>query len=176
MDARLTNLVPVIVTNKYVWWFQISAMVEIYLSDNVAEIFLSVPLSDVKRLAIRPFKWLRFVMFCICGARGDLSATPDGPPVNYDTDIASFADATYYYKARGERFSHSRCLYNSIFRGIHLCGPQLFKRANDFYWAPSTPPPPPRFQNGRHATRWGALRHHSNGLRCLRCDPLDSPD
>jgi len=38
--------------------------------------FLSIPLSEVERLSIRPLKWLQFVAFTICGARGDLSLTP----------------------------------------------------------------------------------------------------
>ncbi|KAI9566897.1 hypothetical protein HD554DRAFT_2329523 [Boletus coccyginus] len=79
-------------------------MVDIYL--NLPEVlqdpFLSIPNSDVRRLSKRPFKWLRFVMFSICGARGDLSATPDGPPVDYDSesDKTSFFDA-YYYNPSG---------------------------------------------------------------------------
>lgn len=62
--------------------------------------FLSIPLSDVQRLSIHPFKWLRFVMFSICGAVGDLSATPDGPPVNYDS--ISLADIIYFYTPSGD--------------------------------------------------------------------------
>ena len=54
--------------------------------------FVSIPLRDIKRLAIRPFKWLRFAMFCICGAKGQLSATPDGPLVDYDAGITSLTD------------------------------------------------------------------------------------
>jgi len=75
-------------------------MVDIHL--NIPESrdpFISIPNSDVRRLSKRPFKWLRFVMFCICGARGDLSATPDGPPVDYDS--TSFSDV-YYYNPSGK--------------------------------------------------------------------------
>jgi hypothetical protein len=73
-------------------------MVEIYLITDEAEVpvrFLSVTMSDVRRLAIRPFK---------CG---DQCATLDGPLVDYDTDIASFADATYY-DPYGKRFLRLR--------------------------------------------------------------------
>ncbi|KAH8994516.1 hypothetical protein EDB92DRAFT_1943830 [Lactarius akahatsu] len=77
-------------------------MVEIYLSVHESQFsFLSIPLADVQRLAIRPFKWLRYVMYCICGARGDLYATLDGPPVDYDS-TALANDAMYYYKPSGE--------------------------------------------------------------------------
>ncbi|KAI0251428.1 hypothetical protein BJV78DRAFT_1211494, partial [Lactifluus subvellereus] len=55
--------------------------------------FLSISNNDVQRLSIHPFRWLRYVMFSICGARGDLSATPaDSPPVDYDSDSTSLAD------------------------------------------------------------------------------------
>src|SRR6266702_890064 len=64
----------------------IIVMVEIYLNVYGSQIsFLSIPHSDVQMLSVRPFKWLRFVMFSICGARGDLSAIPDGPPVDYES-------------------------------------------------------------------------------------------
>ncbi|KAH9036197.1 hypothetical protein EDB85DRAFT_2288402 [Lactarius pseudohatsudake] len=77
-------------------------MVEIYLSVHESQVsFLSIPLADVQRLAIRPFKWLRYVMYSICGARGDLYATLDGPPVDYDS-TALADDAMYYYKPSGE--------------------------------------------------------------------------
>ncbi len=76
-------------------------MVNIYLNVDGSQVsFLSIPHSDVQRLSIRPFRWLRFVMFSICGARGDLSATPDGPPVDYDS--TSLAGVTYYYKPCGK--------------------------------------------------------------------------
>ncbi len=77
-------------------------MVEIYLNVHESQVpFLSIPLSDVQRLSIRPFKWLRFVMFSICGARGDLYATLDGPPVDYDgTALAD--NIIYFYKPSGK--------------------------------------------------------------------------
>lgn len=81
-----------------------NANVDIYLKvDGLEVCFLSIPYDDVQRLSVRPFKWMRFVMFCVCGARGDLSATPDGPPVDYDS--TSLADITeVYYKAQGKFF------------------------------------------------------------------------
>ncbi|KAI9441718.1 hypothetical protein H4582DRAFT_2127457 [Lactarius indigo] len=51
------------------------------LTVQVRASFLSIPLSDIQRPAIRPFKWLRYVMYPICGARGDLYATLDGSSV-----------------------------------------------------------------------------------------------
>ena len=83
-------------------------MVEIYLSLREDQIcFLSIPLRDVQRLAFRPFKWLRFVVFCTCGAKGQLSATPNGPPVDYDAGISSLTDDDkYYYTAGGTFFEN----------------------------------------------------------------------
>jgi hypothetical protein len=76
-------------------------MVEIYLNVQESQVpFLSIPYSDVQRLSIRPFKWLRYVMFSICGACGDLSATLDGPPVDYNsTELVD--NGIYYYKPLG---------------------------------------------------------------------------
>ena len=81
-----------------------NANVDIYLKvDGLEVCFLSIPYDDVQRLSVRPFKWMRFVMFCVCGARGDLSATSDGPPVDYDS--TSLTDITeVYYKAQGKFF------------------------------------------------------------------------
>ncbi|KAH9033776.1 hypothetical protein EDB85DRAFT_2073737 [Lactarius pseudohatsudake] len=77
-------------------------MVEIYLNVDGSQLsFLSIPLDDVRRLSTRPFKWLRYVLYCICGARGDLSASQGGPPVDYDsTKLAD--DAIYFYEPSGQ--------------------------------------------------------------------------
>ncbi|KAH9965207.1 hypothetical protein BC827DRAFT_1382322 [Russula dissimulans] len=72
--------------------------IEIFLSFNGVQIsFLSIPRSDIERLAIFPFRWIRYVMFTICGARGDLSATPEGTPVDYDRTEFADDENTYYY-------------------------------------------------------------------------------
>ena len=77
-------------------------MIEIHLTNGESEIpFLSIPLSDVQRLSIRPFKWLRYVMFSICGARGELSAGPTDPEVDYET-TALVDDSIYYYFTLGK--------------------------------------------------------------------------
>ena len=72
--------------------------IEIFLSIDGNQIsLLSIPRSDIERLAVSPFQWLRYVMFAICGARGDLTTTPNGPAVDYEnTEIAS--ENTYYYR------------------------------------------------------------------------------
>ena len=78
------------------------ASVRIYLATGEVPIsFLRIPIKDVKRLSVRPFKWLRFVMYSICGALGDISATPDGDPVEYNSTELADVDAEYYYKPRG---------------------------------------------------------------------------
>src|SRR6266496_5148255 len=66
--------------------------------------FFSISLRDIQRLAVRRFKWLRFVMFCTCGAKGQLSATPDGHPVDYDAGITSLTDDDIYYYTAGGKF------------------------------------------------------------------------
>ncbi|KAH9006076.1 hypothetical protein EDB86DRAFT_2824412 [Lactarius hatsudake] len=67
-------------------------MVNIYLNiDKSTLLFLSISDSDVQRLSIYPFKWLR---------RGCLSAIPGGPAIDYDS--ATLNDiADLYYKPLG---------------------------------------------------------------------------
>ncbi|KAI0256175.1 hypothetical protein BJV78DRAFT_1169769, partial [Lactifluus subvellereus] len=73
-------------------------MVDIYLNVHGSQVhFLSLPDSDVQRLSIHPFKWLRYVMFTICGARGHLSTTPDNPSASVDYESTELADVIYYY-------------------------------------------------------------------------------
>ncbi|KAN0126239.1 hypothetical protein V8E53_015232 [Lactarius tabidus] len=76
-------------------------MVDIHLLVPGSDLpFLSIPLTDVQRLSICPFKWLHFVHFAICGTPGELSATPSGNPVdNHSTELV---DTIYYFKPSGE--------------------------------------------------------------------------
>jgi hypothetical protein len=77
--------------------------IEIFLSIFEKQIyFLSIPRSDIERLAVSPFRLIRYVMFAICGAHGDLSTTPNGPAVDYEyTEIAN-DENTYYYRPSGK--------------------------------------------------------------------------
>ena len=75
------------------------AEIEIFLSINDSQIsFLSIPRSDIERLAVSPFHWLSYVVFAICGARGDLSTTPNGPAVDYENTEIANDEITYYYR------------------------------------------------------------------------------
>jgi hypothetical protein len=79
------------------------ASVEIYLALATGEVpisFLRIPIKDVNRLSVRPFKWLRFVMYAICGAPGEISATSDGDQVEYDCTELDDADVRYYYQRK----------------------------------------------------------------------------
>jgi hypothetical protein len=79
-------------------------MLHIYLSLPESPLpfpFLSIPFNDVQRLSIRPFKWLRYVMYSICGAKGDLFEMPEGPAVDYES-TAIDDDIRYYYRPSGE--------------------------------------------------------------------------
>ena len=77
------------------------AEIEIFLSiDEMRISFLSIPCSDIERLAVLPFQWIRYVMFAICGARGDLCTTPNGPAVAYED--AEIANDKYYYRPSGK--------------------------------------------------------------------------
>jgi hypothetical protein len=77
------------------------ASVEIYLATGEVQIsFLRIPIKDVKRLSVRPFKWLRFVMYAICGTPGNISATPDGDEVEYDLTELAGVNNEYYYQGK----------------------------------------------------------------------------
>ena len=77
------------------------ASVEIYLvTHDVSVSFLSILIKDVKRLSVRPFKWLRFVMYCICGAPGEISAKARGDPVEYESTELADANGRYYYQGK----------------------------------------------------------------------------
>jgi hypothetical protein len=41
-------------------------------NDNNKGPFLSIPKQDIQRLVVYPHKWLKFIMFTICGAHGKL--------------------------------------------------------------------------------------------------------
>jgi len=76
--------------------------VNIFLIENGGQSpFLSIPKGDIQRLTLSPHKWLRFVMFTICGAHGVLSTVPQGPPVDDNTRFTDICDA-YYYTPDGE--------------------------------------------------------------------------
>jgi hypothetical protein len=60
---------------------------------------LSIPNEDIHLLALRPLKWLPFVTFAICGAKGDLCTSPTGVPVDYES--VTLAE-NYYYIPDGE--------------------------------------------------------------------------
>ena len=78
-------------------------MVDIYLPIEGQQVLtLSIPFSDIERLSLHPVKWLLFVTFTICGVRGDLSATPNGPPVDYDSiSLGDPLAKAYYYTPEG---------------------------------------------------------------------------
>ena len=76
-------------------------MVDIHLNLQESQLaFLSIPQDDIQRLCIHPFCWLRYVMFSICGAYGELSTIPGGPPVDYHS--TELANIPYYYTPSGE--------------------------------------------------------------------------
>ena len=79
-------------------------MVEIYLESDQPLLLLSIPPDDIQRLSDAPLKWLRFVTFTICGARGHLLQSHEGPIVDYDATSINYIVGPYYYEPNG-RFS-----------------------------------------------------------------------
>ena len=67
---------------------------------------LAIPESDIRRLSLRPLKWLRYVCFAFCGVHGDLCDSPRGDPVDYEAIVHEDPIAQdYYYIPRGMLFA-----------------------------------------------------------------------
>ena len=66
---------------------------------------LSIPVDDCNRFALKPLRWLRFLGYTIYGNQGHISATADGPPVDYQAGVEE--GALYYFTSAGT--------------GIHSC-------------------------------------------------------
>ncbi|KAK0187236.1 hypothetical protein F5146DRAFT_767916 [Armillaria mellea] len=77
------------------------AAVNIHLSYRNAQVLaLSIPIADIKRLSIRPLKWLRYVAFTVFGATGHLALTADGSAVedeNFTWESQDRLCEDYYY-------------------------------------------------------------------------------
>ncbi|KAG5640052.1 hypothetical protein DXG03_001515 [Asterophora parasitica] len=66
---------------------------------------LSIPRSDVERLACLPFRWLRYVVFAICGAHGDIHGNATGV-VDYDrTEVPSDENEYRYVPSASEQYA-----------------------------------------------------------------------
>ena len=77
------------------------AMINIMLNHQPQVPFLTISRNEVERLSNSHFRWIRYVMFTICGARGNISMTPDGHPVNYDDTLLEY-DTNLYYTPSGK--------------------------------------------------------------------------
>ncbi|KAK0187364.1 hypothetical protein F5146DRAFT_1064573 [Armillaria mellea] len=81
------------------------AAVNIHLRYHNAQVLaLSIPIVDIKRLSIRPLKWLRYVAFTVFGAIGHLT-TADGSAVEDENITWESQDRLcedYYYIPDGE--------------------------------------------------------------------------
>ncbi|KAI9454441.1 hypothetical protein F5148DRAFT_428034 [Russula earlei] len=85
------------------------ANVELFLPETEIFSLLSIPRSDIERLAVLPFRWLRYVMYTVCGARGELT-TPDGSIVDYDKTAIPDGENKYHYIPSGKlSFGVSDC-------------------------------------------------------------------
>ncbi|KAF9507181.1 hypothetical protein BS47DRAFT_338216 [Hydnum rufescens UP504] len=65
-------------------------------------VVLSIPLSEVRRLSLRPLKWLTFVAFAICGAEGHLCVNRLGEHANYNATSTDPLAKEYYYFNQGQ--------------------------------------------------------------------------
>lgn len=124
-SAGLSSNVWMLMNNSLTWQLLfIDNMIEIFLIfDEIPIPILSISLSDVKRLAVSPFRWICYVMFVICGSQGDLSATPNGPSVNYNETELADADSKYYYQPEGEL---SFCVWDAAHNVLTSLGDHAF--------------------------------------------------
>jgi hypothetical protein len=87
------------------------AEIEIFLSFQGNTVsFLSIPRSDIDRLAVFPFRWIRYVMFSICGLGGDPLTTLNGLPVDYNRTEFADTENAYYYRPFGN-LSSGDCVF-----------------------------------------------------------------
>ena len=76
------------------------ASVELHIRiDNTYIPVLSIPVDDCNRFALNPLRWLRFLGYAIYGSQGHISATADGPPVDYESAVEG--GAHYYFTSQG---------------------------------------------------------------------------
>ena len=80
------------------------ASVELHMQINDAYMpVLSIPVTDCNRFSLKPLSWLRFLGYSIYGRIGDISSTPDGPPIDYQ--MAVQAGTHYYFTSPGAHIS-----------------------------------------------------------------------
>jgi hypothetical protein len=70
-------------------------------ADEEWSVVLSIPVYEVRRLSLRPLKWLTFVAFAICGAEGHLCVNRLGEHVNYNATSTGPLAKEYYYFNQG---------------------------------------------------------------------------
>jgi hypothetical protein len=71
---------------------------------------LAIPPEDIRRLSLRPLKWLRFVAFAVLGVKGDLYDSPAATDV-VDYGILDLADNYYYFSPQGDALAPTTILY-----------------------------------------------------------------
>ena len=76
--------------------YQVPPVINFYVKAENEWIYaLAIALEDINRLSLRPLKWLRFVVFTVVGARGDLFDYKNVP-------LANIAENDNYYFASGD--------------------------------------------------------------------------
>ncbi|KAK0495743.1 hypothetical protein EDD18DRAFT_1392804 [Armillaria luteobubalina] len=86
-------------------------VVNIHLSYRTTQVLaLSIPIDDIKRLSIRPLKWLRYVAFAVFGAIGRLALTADGSADRLCEDYYYIPDGALHlvdYQGLNDRMTSS---------------------------------------------------------------------
>jgi hypothetical protein len=81
-----------------------AASVELHMRLNnvIYHHVLTIPVTTCQRFSIHPLTWLRYLGFTIQGYEGYISATPDGPEIDYYQ--VNIQPDCYYYIAQGEPY------------------------------------------------------------------------
>ena len=64
---------------------------------------LEIPTNELPRFSLRPFKWLRFLAFCVTGVQGRIALSCDvaSPTVDYNTPVVTEKVKVYYHLPPG---------------------------------------------------------------------------
>ncbi|KAK7007232.1 hypothetical protein R3P38DRAFT_3032118 [Favolaschia claudopus] len=65
---------------------------------------LAMPMEQIQVLTLRPHKWLRFMGYCIYGARGRLQSSPQGISEVNPLETTTFSTDYYYVSGKPGRF------------------------------------------------------------------------
>jgi hypothetical protein len=107
------------------------------VNEEETALILAIPRVDISRLALRPYKWLRYLGFAILGLPGFLSTAKDGSPLPETTMSSNELEETTLYlwyicEAESERSAvflfHLNETHSTGFTLRHAVNPTILAR------------------------------------------------